>query len=536
MLDIIFYNGVVRTMDDKSSIKEAIGIKDNRISFLSSNAEASKLDADRRIDLKGQLVLPGFIDTHLHVLDYALAESCVKLAECASIQEVLDKGRTFILENGTTRGWILGRGWDQRRFKDEKRPLTRHDMDKISTEYPLIYSRVCGHMAVVNSNALERILAMEEAKGLMQYIDVENGILRESAAFIHTRLLEGLTAEKIEELILLGQRNLNIEGITGVHTADFLSLPEKEWEKIVSAYRALEKEGKLTVRTYEQCMFNEYSVFEDFLRRGYRTGQGSKLFKIGPLKLLADGSIGARTALLKEPYSDDPVNYGYQVFDKAALSRFFKAAGESGMQIAVHGIGDRSIEITADLINELNSGKKGNPDRHGIVHAQFTNTAILEKMRDGDILAYIQPVFVGSDMDIAESRVGKERLEKAYAWKTMLDMGIKVSGGSDCPVESFSIMENIYYAVTRKNSMGSPEGGWLPHEKLTVDEAVRLFTIKAAYPSFEEAEKGSLELGKLADMAVVDRDIYSIAPEEIKEARITMTVMDGRIVYESQEV
>lgn len=531
MHDIILYNGLVRTIDDKDTIKEAIGIKDNRISFLGSNVEAAKQDADERIDLMGQLVLPGFIDTHLHVLDYAIAESCVKLAECCSIQEVIDKGRDFFLKNGTTRGWILGRGWDQRRFKDEKRLLTRHDLDKISTSYPLIYSRVCGHMAAANSIALEKILTMEEAKGLMQYIDVENGILRESAAFIHTRLLEGLSAEDIEELILLGQKDLNKEGITGVHTADFLALPEKEWEKIVIAYRSLERKGMLTVRTYEQCMFSEFGIFEDFLKKGYRTGQGGSLFRIGPLKLLADGSVGARTALMKEPYSDDPGNYGFQVFDKEALSRFFKAAGESGMQIAVHGIGDRSIEITADLINEVNNGKKGNPDRHGIVHAQYANMAILEKMKNGDILAYIQPVFVGSDMDIAESRVGKERLDKAYAWKTMLDMGIKVSGGSDCPVESFNIMENIYYAVTRKNSEGNPEGGWLPQEKLTVDEAVRLFTINAAYPSFEEAEKGSLEIGKLADMAVIDRDIYSIAPEDIRNVKITMTVMDGKIVY-----
>jgi len=533
MHDIIFYNGVIRTIDEKGSITEAIGIKDNRISFLGSSAEALRLDSKMRIDLMGQLVLPGFTDTHLHILDYALAESQVKLNDCCSIQEVIEKGRDYFVKNGASRGWILGRGWDQRRFKDESRLLTRHDLDKISTEYPLLYSRVCGHVASVNSLALEKLLEMEEAKGLMQYIDTENGILRESAAFIHPRLLEGLSTEAVEELISHAHKDLNKEGITGIHTADFLALPEKEWEKIIDAYRGLENKRKLTVRTYEQCMFNEFKVFEDFMSKGYRTGQGSSLFRIGPLKLLADGSIGARTALMKEPYSDDPGNYGFQVFNEDALRKFFTAAAEAGMQIAVHGIGDRSIEITADLINELNSSKKGNPDRHGIVHAQFTNQAILEKMKSGDILAYIQPVFVGSDMDIAESRVGKKRLEKAYAWKTMLDMGIKVSGGSDCPVESFSILENIYYAVTRKNSKGSPEEGWLPQEKLTVDEAVRLFTIYAAYPSFEEAEKGSLEIGKLADMAVVDRDIYSIAPEDIKDARVTMTIMDGKIVYKA---
>jgi len=533
MMDIVFYNGKIHTMDKESSVSEAVGIKGNRIAFLGSNGEAAELDSARRIDLKGQLVFPGFTDTHLHVLEYAFAENHVRLNGCGSIKEVISAGREYFNRHGATRGWILGGGWDQRKFKDDGRLLTRKDLDKISTEYPLLYSRVCGHMAAVNTLALEKLLAMEEAKGLMQYIDAENGILRESAAFIHTGLLDSMSAEDIEGFIILAHKNLNKEGITGVHTADFLALPENEWEKIIEAYRSLENKGMLTVRTYEQCMFNEIGVFRDFLEKGHRTGQGSSVFRIGPLKLLADGSLGARTALMKEPYSDERGSYGLQVFDEAALREFFALADEANMQIAVHGIGDRSIEITAELLNELNEDKNGNPNRHGIVHAQFTNPEILEKIKSGDILAYIQPVFVGSDMDIAESRVGRERLNKAYAWKTMLDMGIKVSGGSDCPVESFSIMENIYFAVTRKNMSGSPEGGWLPQEKLNVEEAVRLFTINSAYPSFEEADKGSLEIGKYADLAVVDRDIYDIPPEEIRNARITMTVMDGRIVYQA---
>ncbi len=532
MLDMVFYNGIVHTIDKSGTVAEAIGLKDNKIAFVGSNREAAELEAVRKTDLKGQLVLPGFVDTHLHVMDYALAESHVKLTDCCSVAEIIETGREFLRRNGTTLGWILGRGWDQRKFTDDGRFITRKDLDKISTEYPLLYSRVCGHMAAVNSLALEKILAMEEAKGLMQYIDTENGILRESAAFIYTGLLDSLSQEEIEEFIVLGQKNLNKEGITGVHTADFLALPEDDWENILEAYKSLEKKGRLTVRTYEQCMFNGISVFEDFLKKGYRTGQGSSIFRLGPLKLLADGSLGARTALMKEPYSDDPGTSGYQVFDENMLGKFFDMADSEGMQIAVHGIGDRSIEITADLINRLNEKHQGNPNRHGIVHAQFTNTEILEKMQAGDILAYIQPVFVGSDMDIAEDRVGKQRLEKAYAWKTMADMGIKTSGGSDCPVESFSILENIYYAVTRKNSKGMPGEGWLPQEKLTVDQAVRLFTINAAYPSFEENEKGSLEPGKYADMVVVDRNIYEIAPEDIKNARVTLTVMDGKIVYE----
>ncbi|MGM0410837.1 MAG: amidohydrolase family protein, partial [Bacillota bacterium] len=180
---------------------------------------------------------------------------------------------------------------------------------------------------------------------------------------------------------------------------------------------------------------------------------------------------------------------------------------------------------------DINENTETNLLRHGIVHAQFTNEKILEQMKRGDVLAYIQPVFVGTDMKIAEDRVGKKRLEKAYAWKSMIDMGIKAPGSSDAPVENFSIMENIYYAVTRKNDEGKPEGGWLPKEKLSVEEAVRLFTTEAAYASFEEKLKGFLKKGKLADMVVLDRNIFKIEKDEIKDTEVIYTIIDGKIVY-----
>lgn len=530
-MDTVFYNGIIHTIDSESSVKEAIGIKGSKIAFVGSNAEAEKIKANKRIDLKGQLMLPGFTDSHLHALDYAFSESSVKLNDCTSIEEIIERGREFLKSWGPRCGWILGRGWDQNRFVKESRFLTREDLDKISSDYPLLYSRVCLHVASVNSIALEKILAMEEAKPLMKYIDAEKGILRESAAFLYTNLLQSMSVEEIEDLISLAHRDLNRQGITGVNTTDFLAVTGNDWEKVIEAYKSMEKQGKMSVRTYEQCIFNDIAAFRDFLNKGYVTGKGSDMFRIGPLKLLADGSLGARTALLKEPYADDPATCGFQVFDEAALGEFFKAADEHNMQIAIHGIGDKSIEISADLLNELNGKRKGNPLRHGIIHAQITNPEVLEKLRKGDLLAYIQPVFINSDMEIVEKRIGKERMNRVYAWKTMRDMGIKTSGGSDAPVESFNILENVYFAVTRKNMKGQPEGGWLPEEKLTVDEAVRLFTIDSAYPSFDEKKRGSLEVGKYADMVVLDRNIYEIPPEEIKDAKVVCTIMDGRLCY-----
>jgi predicted amidohydrolase YtcJ len=202
------------------------------------------------------------------------------------------------------------------------------------------------------------------------------------------------------------------------------------------------------------------------------------------------------------------------------------------MQVAVHCIGDRAMDMVIEAI-EKSPFRKDNPKgRHGIVHAQITNPRILENMAKNDIMAYIQPVFIGYDMDIVEDRIGKHRMPKVYAWKSMLDMGINASGGSDAPVESFNVMENIYHAVTNCKLNGTPEGGWIPSERMSVDEAVKLFTKNAAYASYTEDENGTIELGKNADLVVCEKNIYEIDHDEIKTTKIDMTILAGRTVFE----
>ncbi len=548
-MDTIFYNAVVQTMDENNSVYEAVGIKDNKIAFLGNNHKVLEMQAEKKIDLKGKLLLPGFIDTHLHILHYALAESMVKLVDCESLEEVIKKGKNHFKKEGLKFGWLFGRGWNQNNFVDTNEFISKDDLDQISTEIPIFFSRVCGHMATVNSKGLEKIMEMNRAEKLSNYIDEETGILTESAVSLKSDLIEEITVKEIEELLLKAHQDLNKVGITGVHSADFSTLPVDGWEKVINAYKFLEEEDKLNVRTYEQCMFDNKDVIDDFIEKGYKTGDGSDLFKIGPLKLLADGSLGARTAYMNEAYQDDKSTKGILIFSKEELKMIFKKAHKNGLQLAIHAIGDGAIELNVDLLNELNEkyepqilddlkskvninvSQEKNPLRHGIVHAQFTNQELLNKMKKGDLLAYIQPVFIDSDMKIAESRVGKDRLKKAYAWKSMLDMGIKAPGSSDAPVESFDIMENIYFAVTRKDRNGMPAEGWLPEEKLSVEEAVRLFTIEAAYASFEEDLKGSIEKGKLADMVVLDRNIFEIEKNEIKNTEVIYTIIDGKIVY-----
>ena len=544
----VFYNGLVYCMDKKDNIYEAIAIEDNKIYFLGNNKEAKKLEADQKIDLKGKIILPSFVDTHLHVLHYALAESMVNLTDCKSKEEVIKKAKSFLDDEGLQFGWLLGRGWNQNNFENNNDFLKKEDLDQISTEIPIFFSRVCGHMATVNSKGLEKILKMKKADELGEYINEESGVLTESALSLKSNFYKDISVDEIKELLLKAHKDLNKAGITTVHSDDFGTLAKSNWEKVIKAYKSLEENNELTVRTYEQCIFDGMKGINEFIEKGYQTGDGSNFFKIGPLKLLADGSLGARTAYMQEPYSDDKNNQGLLLFSKEELAKIFEKAHKNGLQIAVHAIGDGTIGLVTDLLNEINRKyevdlenslkeytninlkEDNNPLRHGIVHAQFTNGNILAKMKKGDLLAYIQPVFVATDLKIAEDRVGKKRLEKAYAWKTMLDMGIQASGSSDAPVESFDIMENIYFAVTRKNNEGKPEEGWFPEEKLSVKEAVSLFTNRAAYPSFEENLKGSLEKGKLADMVVLDKNIFKIDFDDIKNTEIVYTIIGGEII------
>lgn len=528
-MDMLIVNAKIVTMDKDDSHHQAIGIKDGKIKFIGNNEQAESIMALERLDAEGLTVLPGFIDTHLHLVDYALFENFIKLYSFTDKKQLIEAGKIFIDSDSLKFGWVLGRGWDQNKFTDEKTFPTRYDLDQISENIPVLYTRVCGHIASVNSIGLEMILQLEESVHLADYIDKDNGILRESAAYLYMKLLKELELDEIKALIMQGHENLNKAGITSVHSVDFMALPGNNWENIIKAYKELDDEGKITVRTYEQCMFNSLDAYDDFLQKGYAKDNGTDFFKIGPLKLLADGSLGARTALLSDPYSDDESTCGYQVFDENTLSQFFEKAVQNDMQIAVHGIGDRSIEISADMLSKLID--KENTLRHGIIHAQITNQRILDKIKKSDLILYIQPVFVDTDMDIAEQRIGKSRMDKVYAWKTMHDMGIKACGGSDAPVVGFDIMENIYFAVTRKNICGLPEEGWIPQEKLSIYEALLLFTVNAAYASFEEDFKGSLEIGKAADIAIIDRDILETDPDLIKDIKVVYTIVDGKVVY-----
>ena len=304
---------------------------------------------------------------------------------------------------------------------------------------------------------------------------------------------------------------------------------------IIKAYLELTEKDELPVRVYEQCRLADTAAYKRFREAGYKTGDGNDVFRLGPLKAFCDGSLGARTAWLMEDYSDDPGNRGVRIYDDPAeIEELVQTAHDDGMSVAIHCIGDAAAE---QAVSAIEKAMKKNPavnNRHGIVHAQILNEDLIDRLKASNIIAYIQPIFLEYDLEIAESRVGKERLENSYHYRKLYDKGVKIPFGTDSPVEDFSPLKNLYCAMTGKDFDGKPEEGWHPEKMLTLLEALECYTRHSAYASFEEDKKGTIAPGFFADITVLDSDIFEIPAEELKDVSVYMTMMGGKVRFRKE--
>ena len=563
----LYTNGVFYSMDAANHVYEAMYVEKGRIAALGSGKElaASVPAGTERIDLAGRAVLPGLIDSHMHLAEYGIMQERVFLGNAVSKEEVLELLKEAIKkrkETGERRdcgreeeasragdAWLIGYGFNQDYFKTGPGEIaqlpTRTDLDQVSTEVPILIIRACIHIMVANTKALTLNGLMKPVKE----ITVEggefdcgedgypNGIARENALELLYKAMPEFDIPALKKALKNAMGEVAKYGITTVHSDDFTEA--ERWKDIVMAYRELEAEGAMTVRVCEQCQFPGKKELEEFLaeRHDSITG-GDTFFELTSLKIIEDGSLGARTAYLREPYRDDPNNpdnRGILIIPEHELYEYMKIAHHADLPMEVHAIGDGTIELILNLYRRLQEEEPKPGLRHGIVHCQITDKELLRRFRDQNILAYIQPIFLHYDLHIVESRVGKELAGTSYAWKSLVDSGVPVCGGSDCPVEFFNVMEGIYCAVTRKDLKGNPKGGHYPEQCLTVEEAVRLFTTGGAYAGGQENEKGSLEVGKLADIAVLSEDIFRCEAERIKEIRVVRTVVGGRTVWQDKK-
>ena len=535
MADKVFYNGKIYTMaGGRNAAVSAVAVAGHRIEAVGNNEEILKLAQEgcEKIDLEGRCVLPAFNDSHCHVLLTGLEQEKISLRGARSLAECIRRCREYIEKNHIPAGgWIYGSGFDHNIFEDERRVPDRLDLDRISACHPIILERVCGHIAGVNDLALREVGYDAHTSVTGGVLDKDEngrltGVLREAALDLFKQRMPKADVEGARRAILRVYEEAAACGVTSMQTDDLEGAP---LETVMEAYEGLAAEGLATVRIFEEVQAARVPILRTFLEKGLRTGDGDRFFKIGNIKLLTDGSLGARTAFLREPYCDEPDSCGIAVYTQEALNEVVMEAHKARMQVACHAIGDGAAAQCIEAFGR--AWESDHTDlRHRIVHCQFADDGMLADMARFHICADVQPPFVPTDYPLTASRLGS-RDSGGYAWKSMLNHGIHIGGGSDSPVETFDPVWGIHCAVNRTDLDGNPPGGWHPQEKLTVEEAVSIYTAGGAYVSFEENSKGTIEPGKLADMAVLDRDIFAIPAEEIRYLRNVMTVMDGKIVH-----
>lgn len=554
MVDLVFYNGMIHTMDGVTA--SAVAVSDGRIEAVGSDDEILKLVSGpaketgsiglselresnksngskcQVIDLKGACMTPGFNDSHCHFLSTGIDAENLNLHGVTSVEELIQRGRDYIEKHQIPQGtWVHGVGFDQNLF-DEKTLLDGKVADAISTRHPVLLERVCGHVGAANRMALKMAGYTEVTEVIGGEIEKDaeghmTGILKEAALDAFTAQIPRPNVEETMAVIERTAHRFNACGITSVQTDD---LGEVDTDTMLKAYRRLEKEGRLNLRIFEEVRAARPSELDDFLAYGLRTGDGADYFKIGNIKLFLDGSLGARTAYMREPYADDPGSKGIPVYTQEELDEVVLMAHKAGMQIACHAIGDGAVEQCVNAFEKAYESD-GKHMRDRVVHCQFADDELLGRMAAAGIASDIQPPFTVSDAIMTPVRLG-ERQWCGYRWKTMLDMGINLGGGSDSPVEPFDVIWGIHCVVNRTDREGRELGVPHPEQKLTAREALALYTTGGAYLSFDEERKGKIKKGYLADLTVLSQDILSVPPEKILDTQVLMTVVGGRVVYQ----
>lgn len=530
--NLVLYNGDVRTFDATLPRAPAIAIAGNRILAVGSDAEmrASLAQDGRAVDLRGRTVVPGFTDAHLHFLGYSLSLRQIDLAQVPSREEALARVAARAAETPAGQ-WLQGGGWDHSLWEGGAFP-SRQDLDRVAPDHPVYLKRKCYHAAWVNSRALEQAGigpgtpdpdggAIERDPATGQ----PTGILKERAMeLVSRRFKEPVLAEAVEA-IRVGMANAHRQGIVGVHSM--------EGAAALRAFQALQAEGALQLRVLMQIPEDNLDAA---IQLGLRSGWGNERLRIGGVKIFSDGSLGASTAYMLAPYEGEADNYGIPISSEAHLREVVSRASQAGLAVFIHAIGDRANREVLNAIEASRRAGEGPHLRHRIEHVQILHPDDVPRLAQWGVVASMQPIHATQDMRVADAHWGA-RSAGAYAFRSLLDAGTVLAFGSDAPVEDLNVMQGIHAAVTRRRADGSPgPEGWYPEQRLTVEEAVRAYTLGAAYASGEEALKGSLTPGKLADLAVLSQNIFEIAPLAILDTEVVATMLDGAFVYAQADV
>jgi hypothetical protein len=511
--DLVLVEANVLTMNPSQPTAKAIAIKDDRIINVGTNDEMKTwIGKDTKVlSLKGKTVVPGFIDTHIHVADFGRLLTWIDLSDVDSIKEMQETLSKRIQKTPEGK-WILGRGWSEKRFAEKRLP-TRFDLDLVSPDNPVIFYHESGQLCVVNSKALEMAgvtKATSAPSGGMidrnEKTGEPTGVLRDNA----TNLLWNVVPEPSEEELMdatgLAFERMLEAGVTSVH---WIALSSIE----ISVIQKLHEQKRLPLRVYVIVSANHLKSIASF------KAKNDLALKVGGGLIFADGYLASRTAALFQPYSDNPASRGKLLCPREEMCRLTEEIAKAGLQLVIHAVGDRAVDEALTTIETTGKGH-----RNRIEQAAVVNEELLERMKKLKVIVSVQPRVVASEFSVwsAVEHLGLERAKWLFPVKTLLREGVRVVGGSDCPMEPLNPLLGVQTAVTRKV---------FPEEQITADEALRMYTVDAAYSSNEENVKGSVETGKLADLAVLSGDPRSVPPSEIESVSVELTIAGGKVVF-----
>jgi predicted amidohydrolase YtcJ len=521
-------NARVWTGDEALPRAEALLVAGDRIVAVGTSSEVRPHVGDARaIDASGRFLVPGFVDAHVHFLQGGLRLASVQLREASRPEELTRRIARFArtLPAGT---WILGGDWDHQSWGGE---LPRRDwIDPLTPQHPVWVQRLDGHMALANT------LALEAAGVTGDTPDVEGGTIERDPGGLPTGLLRDKAMALVEAAVpppsaATEDRALEAamgyaaaRGVTSVHHMG-------SWEDL-ETFRRARSAGRLTTRIHAAVPIATWKRLRDLVAR---EGRGDEWLGWGNLKGFVDGSLGSHTALFHAPYDDQPADRGLLVSEVDDLERWIREADAAGLQVSVHAIGDRANHLLLDIYERVASEHGPRDRRFRVEHAQHLRPEDVPRFGTLGVIASMQPYHAIDDGRWAEALVGSRRVRTTYAFKSLLEAGAKVAFGSDWFVAPPTPLEGIYAAVTRRTLDGAHPGGWGPEQKIPVEEALVAYTRSAAYAAFDETNRGVLRPGLLADFVVLDRDLTTISPEELHDARVLVTVVGGRTVYEAED-
>jgi len=531
--DTIIVNAVVHTMDASQPVAEAVAIYGNRIVAVGSSKDIKKFagPTTRTIDAKKRLLLPGFNDAHTHFLSGGFQLSSVDLRDANSPQEFAERIKAFAAKLPKGR-WVTGGDWDHERWPEAKLP-TRELIDSFTSETPVFVNRLDGHMALANS------LALRLAGVTRQTLDPPGGVIVRDKSGEPTGVLKDaaqsfvwkvVSPATFDEKLAAAKAATDYAARLGVTSIQDMSAGDD-----VGIYQTLLDRGELKTRIYS---VSPLPSWERLARTGVRAHFGSEMLRVGGLKGFADGSLGSTTALFYEPYRDDVTTRGIagdEMYPEGAMLERVRQADRAGLQIMIHAIGDRANDLILGIYEQVERESGDRDRRFRIEHAQHLRSQDIQRFARDRVIASMQPYHAIDDGRWAEKRIGKDRAKTTYAFRSLIDSGATLAFGTDWTVAPLNPLLTIYAAITRRTLDGKNPKGWVPEQKISVEETVRGYTAGSAYAEFQENVKGTITTGKLADLVLLSRDIFTIDPKEIENVKVLMTMVDGRIVYEERE-